>query len=102
MAHYVYGYLVTSRDGTNWIGVTTTALTSSAQGTYTANDSRNLPQACELRPYSLDPANGVRGRAVVRLTARYVAPDVHDYTGRRLKNFGAHTMTLQAIPAEGQ
>lgn len=52
-------------------------------GTSTAGDLLTVQQALELIHYSLDPADGSRGRAIVRLSARYVAPVVYNYSAAK-------------------
>lgn len=96
-------FFTQSEDGTNFDGVPTTAPTSSTQGTVTGDQTRNLLYAGSLAAYSTTAGLELRGRFVVRLTSRYVAPVVFNRVDDPLLSTSdAHKITLTPIPYESQ
>lgn len=98
-------FFTQSNATTGFDGRLTTDPTTSAEGTVSADQVRNLLFACSAVIISATAtSNLIQARAVVRLTSRYVAPVVYNRTssGVLKSSSDAHKVTLTPIPQEGQ
>ena len=102
MGGIVAVYFIQSEDGVNWDGPPTTAPTVSAQGTVTFAQARHGKFAVAVHVVSTTRTDTMRGRRVLRLTSRYVAPVIVNFADELLNSSGNHRVTLRAIPYEQQ
>lgn len=96
-------YFIQSNDSTSFDGAPTTAPTTSAEGTITANQARNGYYAGSV--FATDTASGqiLRAKFVCRFTGRYIAPVVANRTSQALNNSGDdHRVIVTPIPYESQ
>lgn len=97
-------YLSFSNATTNFDGNPTTDPTTSAEGTMTTDQLRNLlgPIAA-ASVYSTTAANELKVSGTVRIPFHYVSPVVHNDTADKLLSTSdAHTFILTPIPPELQ
>jgi hypothetical protein len=88
---------------TGFDGQLTTDPTDTTAGTVTDGQKFNCIPALFLKIVSTTAGDGIQGRCRVKLTSRYVAPIVINWTsGTMLSTADAHTLTLTPIPQEGQ
>jgi len=98
-------YFSQSNATTNFDGCPTTDPTTTAQGTMTADQIKNLgAPACIATVYSTTPGLNIKARGVIRLTGRYVSPVVQNNSAADalLSTADAHTVKLTPIPPEVQ
>jgi hypothetical protein len=93
-----------SNDSTNFDGQPTTAPTATVEGTITIAQSKNLVYCCSPAAVSVTITDEVQGRGLVKLTGRYVAPVVINWSVNDA--FGTtgtdHIVILTPLPYEGQ
>jgi hypothetical protein len=95
-------YFLQSADGVNFDGPPTTAPTVSTEGTVTLAQSRHGKFAAAVQVVSTTRTDPLRGRRVLRLTSRYVAPVVVNFADEVLGVTGNHSVTLREMPYESQ
>ena len=95
-------YVIQSADGVNFDGSPTTAPTVSVQGTVTFAQVRHGKFAVAAAVWSTVRTDTMRGRRVLRLTSRYVAPVVVNFADEILATTGNHTVTLRQVLYESQ
>jgi hypothetical protein len=98
-------FFAQSNATTGFDGQLTTDPTVSAEGTLTDLDmTLNLTPATMIRAVSTTAADVIQGRAIIKLTGRYVAPVVVNRSLFDSLNgtSESHTIVLTPIPQEGQ
>ena len=96
-------WITQSNATTGFDGQLTSDPTDTAEGTATAAQTENCTFACAARVHSTTAADGLKKRATVRLTGRYIAPIVVNRTeDALLSTSDAHMVTVTPIPQEGQ
>jgi len=94
-------YFTQSDGTTGFDGAPTTDPTTTAEGTVTENQLKNLLFVVPAIVVSTTAGDDLRVRAVVRLTSRYAAPVIHNNTADALlSSSDAHMITLTPIPPE--
>jgi len=93
-----------SNSTTGFDGHLTSDPTSSAEGTVTAEQAENTLFCRSLRAVSTTAADELQGRCFIKLTGRYVAPIVVNWSlTRGLASSGdSHSVVLTPVPQEGQ
>lgn len=96
-------YLAFSNATTNFDGNPTTDPTTTAEGTMTTDQLRNVLLLDAASVYSTTAANELKISGTVRIPFRYVSPVVHNNTvDKLLSTSDAHTFILTPIPPELQ
>lgn len=96
-------FITQSNNGTEFDGQASTAPTSSAQGTVTTEQTRNMLYAGSAVVHLANASAVLQARFIVRLTGRYVAPVVVNRTGQALLASGDdHEVRMTPVPQEMQ
>ena len=95
-------YFIQSTDGVNFDGAPTVAPTISTEGAVTLSQAKHGKFAVAVRVVSTTRTDTMRGRRVLRLTSRYVAPVIVNFVDEILATTGSHTVTLREVPYESQ
>jgi hypothetical protein len=93
-----------SLDGTLFDGQPTTAPTATVEGVVTIEQTLNMILCAAPAATAADTTHSVQGRGLVKLTGRYVAPVVINWSiGDAFDNDGTtHSIVLTPLPYEGQ
>ena len=96
-------YFTQSNATTAFDGAPSTDPTTSAEGTVTTDQLPNLLYVGSVTVTSTTAATNLQARFIARLTARYVAPVVHNDTADALLSTAdSHKVVLTPIPPEVQ
>jgi hypothetical protein len=96
-------YLSFSNATTNFDGNPTTDPTTTAEGTMTTDQLRNVKLVDAASVYSTTAANELKVSGIIHIPHRYVAPVLHNNTADALLSTSdAHKVVLTPIPPELQ
>lgn len=96
-------YISQSNDGTNFDGQPTTAPTTSAEGTITADQAKNCLYVDSATVYSTTAGDELQISGEVYLSGQYISPVVYNKTADALLSTSdAHKFILTPIPDEVQ
>lgn len=96
-------YISQSDDGTNFDGQPTTAPTTTAEGTITADQVKNCLLVDTATVYSTTAGDELQVSGIVELSGRYISPVPYNKTADALLSTSdAHKFILTPIPDEVQ